>query len=265
MGLSIIFGQMNVFNLAHGEFYMLGSYATVIISLLKLPPWVGILFAPIFVGCIGMLVERIVIRPLYKRPFDTLLVTWGLSMVLKQVVQLIFGASHRDVKALFRGSMQIFGADYPIYRLFIILSTLILLIVVYFLYFKTSLGLQMRMVTQNREQANAMGVNASSIDRWSFAIGAALAGIAGAIMTPLMFVNPSMGEAYLTNAFIVVIIGGVSSLLGVIGGGLIIGYSNTLIDYVIKHPFITNIVVLVLAIIVIRIKPKGVFTKTESR
>lgn len=264
MGLTIIFGQMNVFNLAHGEFYMLGAYAAVIVGLLGLPAWVGLLFAPIFVGAIGMVVEGLLIRPLYKRPLDTLLVTWGLSMVLKQVVQLIFGASHRNVDRLFTGSMNILGTVYPIYRVFLIVITLILLVVIYLIFFKTPLGLQMRMVTQNREQASAMGINSASVDRWTFAIGSALAGIAGAIMTPLMYISPSMGQAYLTNAFIVVIIGGISDLLGVIGGGLIIGFSNTLIDYIIKYPFVTNIVVLLLAIVVIRIKPKGIFTRTRD-
>ena len=106
LGLGIIFGQMNVFNLAHGEFFMLGAYAAVMVSTLGLPPVLGILFAPVFVGLIGMLVERVLIKPLYSRPMDTLLVTWGLSIVLKQVIQLLFGAGHKNVDALFVGSMN---------------------------------------------------------------------------------------------------------------------------------------------------------------
>lgn len=264
LGLGIIFGQMNVLNLAHGEFFMLGAYAAIAMGLLGLPPIVGILFAPICVGLIGMLIERILIKPLYARPMDTLLVTFGLSIVLKQLVQLLFGAGHRSVDALFTGSMQIFGTSYPIYRMFIIGVTILLILVVIFIFFKTSFGLKMRMVIQNRSQAMAMGINTESVDRWAFGLGSALAGIAGAIMTPLMFISPEMGGAYLTNSFIVVIIGGVSSLIGLIGGGAVIGFSRNLVDFVIKNSFLTNIIVLLFAIVMIRIKPDGIFSRSKN-
>ncbi|HIY54266.1 MAG TPA: urea ABC transporter permease subunit UrtB [Candidatus Agathobaculum merdavium] len=261
LGLGIIFGQMNVFNLAHGEFFMLGAYAAVITGLMGLPPIAGLIFAPLFVGLIGIVVERLLIRPLYARPMDTLLVTWGLSMVLKQLIQLIFGAGHRNADALFTGSMNIFGTEYPIYRIFIIVITLALLGIVFFLYFRTSFGLKMRMVIQNRQQAMAMGINTVSVDRMTFALGSALAGIAGAIMTPLMFISPEMGASYLTNSFIVVIIGGVSSLIGLVGGGMTYGIAKTIIDFVIANSFLTNIIVLLLAIVIIRLKPNGIFTR----
>lgn len=261
LGLGIIFGQMNVFNLAHGEFFMLGAYAAVIASLLGLPPVMGLVIAPIFVGAVGVLVERILIRPLYERPMDTLLVTWGLSMVLKQGVQLIFGAGHRNVDALFTGAMTVLGTEYPIYRIFIIVATLVLLAIVFFLYYKTSFGLKMRMVIQNRRQAMAMGVNTVAVDRMTFALGSALAGISGAIMTPLMFISPEMGGSYLTNSFIVVIIGGVGSLAGLLGGGVVYGVTKVLIDFVIANSFLTNIIVLLLAIILIRLKPNGIFSR----
>lgn len=264
LGLGIIFGQMNVINLAHGEFFMLGAYAAVMASALGLSPILGILFAPIFVGIIGMLVERAMIKPLYSRPMDTLLVTWGLSIVLKQVIQLLFGAGHKNVDALFVGSMNIFGEKYPIYRMFIIVITIVLLGLVFFIYYKTSFGLKMRMVIQNRSQAMAMGINTASVDRWTFALGSALAGIAGAIMTPLMFISPEMGASYLTNSFIVVIIGGVSSLIGLAGGGMVIGFSRSFIDFIIANSFWTNIIVLLLAIVVIRFKPNGIFSRKSG-
>ena len=240
---------------------MLGAYAAVMTSLMGLPPVAGLLFAPLFVGIIGIIVERFLIRPLYARPMDTLLVTWGLSMVLKQLIQLIFGAGHRNVDALFTGSMNILGTDYPTYRIFIILITLTLLGIVFFLYFRTSFGLKMRMIIQNRQQAMAMGINTVSVDRMTFALGSALAGIAGAIMTPLMFISPEMGAPYLTNSFIVVIIGGVSSLIGLVGGGMVYGVAKTMIDFVIANCFLTNIIVLLLAIVIIRLKPNGIFSR----
>ncbi|MDD4493495.1 MAG: urea ABC transporter permease subunit UrtB [Eubacteriales bacterium] len=264
MGLGIIFGQMNVFNLAHGEFFMLGAYAAVMASELGLPPVFGILFAPIFVGAVGMLVERVLIKPLYTRPMDTLLVTWGLAIVLKQLVQLIFGAGHKNVDALFVGSMNIFAVKYPVYRIFIIAITVVLLGVVFLIYYKTSFGLKMRMVIQNRSQAMAMGINTASVDRWTFALGSALAGIAGAIMTPLMFISPEMGASYQTNSFIVVIIGGVNSLIGIVGGGAVIGFSKSFIDFLIANSFWTNIIVLLFAIVMIRLKPNGIFSRKNK-
>lgn len=264
IGLGIIYGQMNVINLAHGEFFMLGAYAAVLASSLNLPPIVGILFAPILVGAVGMLVERILIKPLYSRPMDTLLTTWGLSIVLKQTVQLIFGARNVNVDGLFTGTMNIFGLRYPIYRVFIIVVTIVLLALIFLIYFKTSFGLKMRMVTQNREQASAMGINTSLVDRWAFGMGSAVAGIAGAIMTPLIFINPELGSAYLTNSFIIVIIGGVSSLFGLVAGGVVIGFAKSLIDYIVENTFLTNIIVLLLAIVIIRLKPKGLFFRSRN-
>lgn len=261
LGLGIIFGQMNVFNLAHGEFFMLGAYAAVIAGLVGLPPLAGLLLAPVFVGTAGILVERILIRPLYERPMDTLLVTWGLSMVLKQCIQLIFGAGHRNVNALFTGAMKVLGTEYLVYRMFIIGATLVLLAFVFFLYYKTSFGLKMRMVLQNRQQAMAMGINTVAVDRMTFALGSALAGIAGAIMTPLMFISPEIGSSYLTNSFIVVIIGGVGSLVGLMGGGAVYGVAKVLIDFVIANSFLTNTIVLLLAIVLIRLKPNGIFAR----
>lgn len=263
MGLGIIFGQMNVFNLAHGEFFMLGAYGAVMMNSLGLPPIFGILFAPIFVGAIGMVIERIIIKPLYTKPMDTLLVTWGLALALKQIVQLFFGAAYKNVDALLTGSVSVFNQPYPKYRLFIIFVTLFLLALILLLFYKTSFGLKMRMITQNRLQASAMGINTGSVDRWTFALGSALAGIAGAIMTPLMSVSPEMGASYLTNSFIVVIVGGASELMGLIFGGLAIGVGRTFIDSTIKNSFLTTIIVLLLAIVIIRFKPNGLFSKNN--
>lgn len=264
MGLGIIFGQMNVLNLAHGEFFMLGAYASVMMDSLGLPPMAGLVFAPVFVGAIGMIVEKLLIKPLYSSPMDTILVTWGLSMVLKQLIQLIFGAGHRNTTALFSGSMHILGTEYPIYRVFIIAITAALLIGILLLFYRTSFGLKMRMVIQNRQQAAAMGINTAMVDRWTFTLGCALAGIAGAVMTPLLYINPEMGASYLTDSFIVVIIGGVSNLLGMIGGGAVYSFSNTVIDFVIKNTFLTSIIVLILAIVIIRLKPTGIFTRKSK-
>lgn len=264
LGLGIIYGQMNVLNLAHGEFIMLGAYAAVIADILNLPPIAGIIFAPIFAATIGIIVERSLIKPLYARPIDTLLVTWGLSIVLKQLIQLIFGAKQRSVDALITGNLSIFGTKYPTYRVFIIAITIVLVALVFFIFFKTSLGLKMRMVIQNRDQASAMGVNVGAVDMFAFALGSGLAGIAGAIMTPLTFINPQVGMPYLANSFIVVIVGGVSSLPGLAASGTVVGIMKNVIDFFARNVFLTNIIVLLLAILIIRIRPHGLFYRERK-
>lgn len=259
LGLVIIFGLLNVINLAHGELFMLGAYTALSMNLWGLKPWVGILAAPIAVGIVGIILERSIIRPLYKRPLETLLGTWGISIVLRQIVQIVYGAGHREVPALFTGSFGFFGISYPVYRLFIMGITTLILGAVFYLYFRTSFGLRIRMVIQDREMSAALGINTHTTDRWAFALGAGLAGLAGAIMTPLTYINPEMGLPYLGKAFIVVIIGGTSSLLGVLGGGAIIGGSEAIIDFFLEKPFVAQILVLMLAIVVVRIRPKGLF------
>jgi urea transport system permease protein len=259
LGLVIIFGLMNVINLAHGEFFMLGAYTAVAVHFLGLPPWAGIIAAPVTVGLFGVFIERILIRPLYTRPLETLLATWGLSIAIRQVIQIIFGAGHREVPALVTGSFELLGISYPIYRFFIIAITAIILLVIFYVYFRTDFGLRIRMVIQNREMTSALGINVHATDRWAFALGSGLAGISGAVMTPLTYINPEMGLPYLGKAFIVVIIGGASTLFGVLGGGTVIGGAEAIIDFFLKKPFVAQILVLMLAILVVRIKPKGLF------
>jgi urea transport system permease protein len=257
LGLAIIFGMLGIVNLAHGEFFMLGAYCTATMSMLGLSPWLGPLIAPFIVGAIGVGVERSIIRPLYRRPLDTLLATWGLSIVIRQVVRLIYGAGHMTTDSLMVGSTEVLGVAYPTYRLFLVLVTCLVTAATFLVYFKTDLGLRIRLIIANRSMASALGVNVNATDMWAFGIASALVGFAGAIMAPLIVIEPEMGLDYLSRAFVVVIVGGIGHLYGVIAGGAVIGGAEAVVSFFLR-PVVAQILVVVLAIVVIRFRPKGI-------
>lgn len=258
VGLAIIFGMMGVINLAHGELFMLGAYVIVITQPLFQTFWVGLVLAPIFVGLVGMGIEVTIVRRLYTRPLETLLATWGISIILRQVVRLIIGPQFKSVLPPFSGPVNILGADYSGYRVFIIGVAVAVMAGVAFWLFRTRFGMQCRSVIANREMSAALGINTAAADRFVFSLGAALAGLAGAIMAPLVTINPEMGTSYLAQSFLTVVVGGMGSLWGVVGGGAIIGGGQVLVQSWASQT-IALVVILFLAILVIRIKPEGLF------
>jgi len=260
LGLAIIFGLMGVINLAHSELFMLGAYTVVAVNQYIMPNfWLGLLIAPIIVGLIGLLMEKSIIQHLYKRPLETLLVTWGISIVLRQLVKMILGPGHRSVIPPMGGVVSLLpGVTYPVYRLFIIGITVFILVAVFYAFMKTKLGLQCRAVIANRQMASALGINTYMCDSTVFSIGAGLAGLAGAVMSPIITVNPEMGMVFIAKSFFVVILGGLGNILGVVGGSLLIGFFESTISYV-HSSIVAHISVLFLAIIVIRFRPKGLF------
>lgn len=260
LGLAIIFGLMGVINLAHSELFMLGAYTVVAVNqFVNTNFWLGLILAPIVVGLIGYLMEKGIINHLYKRPLDTLLVTWGISIVLRQLVKIVIGPGHKMVLPPITGVVTLLpGVNYPIYRLFIIGVTILILVGVFYAFLKTNLGLQCRAVIANRQMASALGINTYKCDSLVFSIGAGLAGLAGAIMSPLITVNTEMGLAFIAKSFFVVILGGLGNILGVVGGSLVIGFAESALSYWYSS-IVAQIVVLFLAIVVIRFKPKGLF------
>jgi branched-chain amino acid transport system permease protein/urea transport system permease protein len=257
LGLAVIFGMLGIINLAHGEFFMLGAYCVATAVAAGLSPWWGIAAAPLVVGAVGVAAERLVIRPLYRRPLDTLLATWGLSIVIRQVVRLVYGSGQMMAESVIVGSTDLFGVRYPTYRLFIIVVTAAVVAACFHLYFRSDFGLRIRMVIANRAMAGALGVNTHATDMAAFGIAAALVGFAGAIMSPLVVINPEMGLEYLSRAFIVVIIGGVGHLWGVVAGGAVIGGAEAALSFWLR-PVVAQILVVVLAVIVIRLRPQGI-------
>lgn len=262
IGLAIIFGLMKVINLAHGEMFILGSYTVVWLFGSTGSVWWGVIAAPFVVGFIGWLIERSVIRTLYYRPLDTLVATWGLSIVIREVLKVRFGAGSRNLPIPITGQVDLGATTYPAYRIFLIFVAVIVMAAVLWGFLRTDFGLKVRAVIQRRDMAQAMGIDASRIDQIVFASGAALAGLAGAVMTPLITLNPEVGLFFLARSFLVVIVGGVGSLLGAVLGSTIIGIGEAAISFV-TRPVIAEVALFLFAIVLIRIRPTGLFARPE--
>jgi urea transport system permease protein len=270
IGLAITFGVMGVINMAHGEMVMLGAYTTFVVQqiirawapeLMEVSVLIAVPLAFLVSGAVGVGLERGLIRHLYGRPIETLLMTWGVSMILQQVVRLTFGASNRDVisPSWMSGSMEIAsGVALTQNRVIIILFGLIVFAIVILITQKTWFGLQMRAVTQNRAMAAAMGIRTGRIDAMTFGLGSGIAGMAGVALAQIDNVSPNLGQGYIVDSFMVVVFGGVGNLLGLLLGSSILGVVNKFLE-----PFagavLGKIFVLVAIIIFIQFRPRGLF------
>jgi urea transport system permease protein len=259
LGLMIIFGVMRVINMAHGEFFMLGAFTVVVVTEAGGSPWLGILLAPVVLGLLGMLTERLMIRPLYQRgDLSSLLATFGLGIVLQQTVRLIFGPQSREVPTPIEGSMDILGTTYPTYRIVAMVISLAVIAGVGLLLYRSFFGIRVRGTIENAEVAASLGTNTTRIASLAFALGAALAGFAGALMAPFIGVVSTMGLEHTVRSFLVVITGGLGSIIGTLGGGVLIGGGESALAV----PFggtVAKVAVLGLAILVMLVRPKGLF------
>lgn len=263
VGLGVTFGLLGVINLAHGELFMLGAYTVLIAHRATGNVWIGIALAPLVVGAIGALIERTVVKRLYGRPFDTLLATWAVSVILRQAITLWQGGGYQPIPHPITASVPVFGVQYPAYRLALLGLGAVCLGLVGLVLYRTQLGVRARAAIQNREVAAAMGVNVGALDTLMFSLGAAMAGLAGAAMGPLVTVNPSMGLPILASSFFVVILGGTGRLLGVAAGAAIIGGGQAAVSFF-ANPVVAQVAVLLLAILVIRVAPQGVFGRGRA-
>jgi urea transport system permease protein len=267
LGLAIIYGSMGVINLAHGQFVMLGAYTVWFFQStfgLGLVPCILIAF-PV-VGAVGWLVEVALIRRLYARPLDTILATWGLGIILEQAVRLSAGAELRYVNMPDRlsGAVGVLGVDVSSYRIFIFLVTLLLLVVTYALIYRTSFGMRLRAVSQNAEIAKCFGINTSMIYALTFAYGAGLAGVAGALVAPLKSVSPDMGTNFVVDAFMVVVVGGVQSLLGTVASAGLLGELSGVLAFL-SNDTLAKALVFFLVVLTIRFRPQGLFALKVRR
>jgi urea transport system permease protein len=256
MGLVIVFGLMGVINMAHGELFLLGAYAMWAVQQAGGGFWLGLLAAPVAVGLAGLLIEELVVRHVYHRFADTILATWGLSIAIKQAVVVAVGPEAQTVAAPMTATVEILGGAYPVYRLFVMAAALAVIALVFWLFFRTDFGLTARAVIANRPMASCLGVDTRRLDRATFAIGAALAGFAGAVMAPLMSVDPGMGLGFLVPAFLSILVGGTGSLFGTLAGAAIVGGTDTAIANW-WSPVAAQIVVFSLAVVAIRLFPRG--------
>jgi urea transport system permease protein len=256
-GLAVIFGMMKVINLAHGEFMMLGAYATIESIDLGINLWVAIfVVAPLAVGVIGIVLERIFIRHLYGRMVDTMLATWGLSLLLVGVVTSIAGNTTAGVSAPL-GSFAIGAYSVSSYTLVIIAVAVVLAFVLRWVLLHTSLGLIARGTTQNPAMADALGINPGAVYSITFAVGAALSGLAGGLLAPLTGVVPTMGGAFIAKAFITVIAGGPALLVGLVSASTLFGAINQVATFA-TTPVLGEVALLVAAIIMLRLLPHGI-------
>ncbi|CAB1055516.1 Urea ABC transporter, permease protein UrtB [Olavius sp. associated proteobacterium Delta 1] len=256
MGLVIIFGLMRVINMAHGEFFLIGAYTVVMADQIGLGFWIGLLLSPIVVGLFGMIIEYLFIRHLYRRFLDTILATWGLSIAIKQLVIIIFGPEGLMVRPPLPQSIHFAGLEYPAYRLFIMGVALVIIFITFYIFFRTDFGLGARSVIANRDMAAALGINTRRMYRTTFTFGSALAGLAGAVMAPLMSCDPQMGLGFFIPAFLSILVGGAGTLGGILVGGAVVGGSDSFISFLFS-PVTAQIVVFSLAIVLIRFRPQG--------
>ncbi|MGC3981168.1 MAG: urea ABC transporter permease subunit UrtB [Steroidobacteraceae bacterium] len=266
IGLAITFGVMGVINMAHGELMMLGAYTTYVVQLL-MPNHIGLSIlvsipaAFLVSGGVGMLIERGVVKFLYGRPLETLLATFGVSLILQQLVRNVFSANNRPVETpeWLAGSLQINEAFSLTYnRIYVVLFTIIVFALLLFILKRTTLGLNVRAVSQNRAMAKAMGIRSEFVDMLTFGLGAGIAGVAGVALSQLTNVGPNLGQAYIVDAFMVVVFGGVGNLWGTLVGGMSLGVANKVME-----PYfgavLAKILVLVFLILFIQRKPRGLF------
>ena len=270
LGLAITFGLMGVINMAHGEMLMIGAYSTFVIQNLfkeylpNLFDWYLIAAIPtafLVSGVVGIIMERSVIRHLYGRPLETLLATWGISLVLIQTVRLIFGAQNVEVAnpSYLSGGIQAFnGVVLPFNRIAIIIFVVFVVVLVWTLLQKSSLGLQVRAVTQNRGMASCVGISTRKIDMYTFGLGSGVAGLGGVALSQIGNVGPELGQLYIVDSFMVVVLGGVGKIAGTVAGAMGLGVLNKFLEPV-AGAVLGKIFVLVLIIIVIQKRPQGLF------
>jgi urea transport system permease protein len=266
IGLSVTFGIMGVINMAHGELIMLGAYTTWVVqqlfpSAIDLSLLIAVPLAFCVSGLVGIAIERGIVRFLYGRPLETLLATFGVSLVLQQTVRSVFSPLNRAVStpSWMSGSLEILpGLEITLNRLVIIVFSLMVFGMLLFVLKRTRLGLEMRAVTQSRSMARAMGIRTARVDALTFGLGAGVAGVAGVALSQLTNVGPNLGQAYIVDSFMVVVFGGVGNIWGTFVGGLTLGVANKVVEPAVGA-VMAKILVLVFLIIFIQKRPRGIF------
>jgi urea transport system permease protein len=271
LGLAIIFGQMGVINMAHGEFLTIGAYTTYVLSSLTehyapgFQPYYfffAIVLSFLIAGAIGWLAEWAMISKLYQRPLDTLLATWGLSLVMQQAFRSIFGA--REVSAtlpdwLMGSWSPSENVDIPLNGLFVMALTFVLTSTIFLMLYRSRWGLQVRATMQNRVMSRAVGINTKKVDRMTFALGCGVAGVAGAAFTTIGSTGPTAGSLYIVDTFLVVVFGGASSLFGTIASAFAIAQTQSLSEFFMSGSM-AKVLTLSTVIVILMLRPQGLFS-----
>ena len=266
LGLTIIYGTMGVINMAHGEFIMLGAYSTYVLqTFLGIPFLLCLPLTFLILAGIGWIIERGIIRTLYERPLDTLLATWGLSLILIQSVRLIFGGKPQYVAVpdWLKFNIDISFLHLSGVRLFVFGASILILAITWYLMYRTTFGMRIRAVMQDREMAEAFGIDTSKVYSMTFAYGAGLAGLAGGMFGALKTLFPDMGHGYIVEAFLVVVVGGVE-LAGSVVSAAILGELNSIFSYFTNDTF-ARFVLFTLIVIFLRFRPQGLISEKKGR
>lgn len=276
LGLAIIFGQMGVINMAHGEFLTLGAYITWLVSVLgtEIWPWMAHIYFPIailaaFTGTfiLGYFVERLMIRRLYKRPLDTLLATWGLGLIMQQAFRSGFGPREVSVNLppwLMGSWAPTDIIDIPVNGMFVMFITFFITLGVALLLYKSRWGIKVRATTQNRPMANAAGINTQRVDRFTFALGCGIAGVAGAAFTTIASTGPTTGSLYIVDTFLVVVFGGAASILGTVVSAFGIAQSQSILEFFLSGSM-AKVITLTVVVGILMVRPQGLFASKVRR
>ena len=261
LGLAIVFGWLGVMNLAHGEFVTIGAYAAFFVQSQGWPFLMAIPVALAVTAVLGFVVERWLIRSLYARPFDIILATWGLSLLLREIIEVIYGAGFKSLVVPVSGSIDILGAPYPAYRGLIIVLSVVVLVALAVWYFTSATGARVNAMVSNPELAQAVGIRTDRLAGNTFIFGTCLAGLAGVMVAPLTPVNPFMGLDFVLNGFFVIVVGGLGSVLGLATGAVIVGGLDSVAAALLNRTF-GFFAVLLVAIFFLWLRPRGIFSRS---
>ena len=253
LGLAVIFGVMGVVNLAHGEFIMMGAYVSYLVAHNGLPVLISLMVAPVIVGLFALLLEPFLFRHLYGKLMESILATWGLSIALRQAFLLGFGGGYKSVPYPTDATINVLGTDFSLYRLFVVALAVLLGASIWVIEGWTNLGTTARAVMSNAQLASALGVNTNRIYAGTLVTGAALAGLAGAVLAPLTSAYPTMGLSFLTNSFFAVLVGGLGSLPGLVFAAISLGGSDEL-TAILVDPVWGSVVLVVVALVLVRLR-----------
>ncbi|MEA4971796.1 High-affinity branched-chain amino acid transport system permease protein LivH [bioreactor metagenome] len=260
LGLLIIFGLMNVINMAHGEMIMIGGFCAYIATgIVHLPFFIAIVIAFIVTAIFGALTEIFIIKRLYAKPTETILATYALSIILTEVARIIWPLS-QNVPMPIPGVLNLGKVSIPYYNIFVVSISIGLLIFTILFFKRTKFGKEVSAITQNRQMAECLGIKTSTIDTFTFAYGAGLAGIAGCVLAPTIGVSYTMGSVYLTDSFLTVVLGGVQSVIGVAASSGIMGEGRTILAGFLNETW-AKIFIFMAVIVLLRFKPEGLFQK----
>ena len=260
LGLAMVFGLLGVMNMAHGEFVMLGAYSAYVVQSLGLNFICAIPISILVCVVVGWLMEWAIIRHLYNRPFDTLLATWGVAILIRKGIEAIFSRDYKSVDQVMPGTIDILGITYPSYRLILIAIIIFLFVTLFAWYQKSKTGLRIRAMVQNPGLASAVGIDTSRLSTVTFIIGVSFAGLAGVLLAPLVRVEPYIGLDYLLSSFFILIVGGLGTLEGLLIGSAVIGGSDALISTIFDKTA-GYLSVLLLSILFLWLRPDGIYSR----